>query len=69
MTASDVRAMLKRACEKAGSNRAWALARDLSPAYVGDVLNGRRDPGPAICEALGIERVVVETVTYKKARK
>jgi DNA-binding transcriptional regulator YdaS (Cro superfamily) len=40
------------------SQAAWARSHNLSPAYVSDVINGRREPGPAILEALGIERVV-----------
>jgi DNA-binding transcriptional regulator YdaS (Cro superfamily) len=36
----------------------WARKHNISPAYVNDVINGRREPGPAILEALGIERVV-----------
>lgn len=69
MTADDVRKMLKRACEKAGSNRAWAAANDVTAAYVSDVLLGRREPGPSICAALGVERVVVQTVDYKQLSK
>jgi DNA-binding transcriptional regulator YdaS (Cro superfamily) len=42
-----------------GNQAAWARDHNLSPAYVSDVINGRREPGPAILEALGIERVVV----------
>ena len=64
MTADDVRSMLKRACETAGSAAAWASDHNLSPAYVSDAINGRRDPGPSICEALGIQ---AETV-YRKAK-
>lgn len=40
------------------SQAAWAKKHGLSPAYVSDVINGRREPGKAILEALGLERVV-----------
>jgi DNA-binding transcriptional regulator YdaS (Cro superfamily) len=40
------------------SQAAWARKHGVSPAYVSDVINGRREPGPAILDALGIERVV-----------
>jgi DNA-binding transcriptional regulator YdaS (Cro superfamily) len=55
MTADDVRAMLRRACKDAGSQSAWADLHNLSAAYVSDVINGRRDPGDAICSALEIK--------------
>lgn len=35
---------------------------DIPESYLSDVLRGRRDPGPLICEAFGLERVV----TYRK---
>lgn len=44
------------------SQAAWAKKHGLSPAYVSDVINGRRDPGKAILEALGLERVVTYRV-------
>jgi hypothetical protein len=67
MTADDVRKMLSTACGKAGSLRAWAREHDLSAAYVSDVLLGNRLPGPAVCEALGVEAVKSATV-YRKTK-
>jgi hypothetical protein len=67
MTADDVRKLLKTACDKAGSLRRWAQQNDLSAAYVSDVLLGNRQPGPAVCDALGIEAVKSETA-YRKAK-
>lgn len=58
MTADDVRELLRRSCHDAGSASAWAKANGVSPAYVSDALNKQREPGPAICEALGVEREV-----------
>lgn len=58
MDIKQVRDILRRECEKAGSAKAWAQSAGLSGAYVSDVLNGRRDPAEAILSALGIERVV-----------
>lgn len=49
--------LLASACAKAGSQLAWADKHDLSPAYISDVLKGRRSPGRAIANALGLERV------------
>jgi hypothetical protein len=67
MTADDVRKLLKTACDKAGSLRAWARENHLSAAYVSDVLLGNRQPGPTICEALGIEAVKPVTA-YRKTK-
>lgn len=49
---------LERAIRKAGSAKAWATQAGVSEAYVSDVRLGRRDPGPAVLDALGLERVV-----------
>lgn len=65
MTASDVRTLLKRACAAAGTARAWAEQNKVSQAYVSDVLRGRRNPGEAICRALGL----VAEQTYRKVQK
>jgi len=37
---------------------AWAKANGVSPAYVSDVIQGRREPGEKILKALGLKRVV-----------
>ena len=66
MTADDVRQLLRKACDKAGSNRAWAQANDVSPAYVSDVLLRRREPGPAILDPLGLEAIEERRVTYRR---
>jgi hypothetical protein len=54
MTADDVRTLLRRAIEQTGTAAAWATQHDLSPAYVSDTLNRKREPGPAILRALGL---------------
>lgn len=64
----EVRQMLERAVEKAGSLRAWARNNSLSAAYVSDVILGNRKPGPSICLALGVEAVAGQT-TYRKAMR
>jgi DNA-binding transcriptional regulator YdaS (Cro superfamily) len=58
MTSLDVCARLRRACRAAGSQQAWAAANGVSPAYVCDVLNARREPGDAILRALGLRKIV-----------
>lgn len=47
-----------------GNQSAWARSRGISPAYVSDVLAGRRDPGKLILDAIGLERVV----TYRRKK-
>lgn len=58
MDAELVRSMLKARCAEAGSQKAWAKEAGVSVQYVCDVLHGRREPGDAICSALGLRRVV-----------
>jgi hypothetical protein len=62
----DVVGLLRDACEKAGSQRAWATSHGFSPAYISDVLNRRRDPSETVAIALGLVR---ETVYRKKTVK
>ena len=47
-----------------GSQLSFAEAIGVSPQYLSDVLNGRRDPGNSILEAIGVERIV----TYRFIR-
>jgi len=68
MTELEVRLMLTAAVTKAGGQRAFARKHDLTPGYVGDVINDRRKPGPLILEALGLESEGA-TTTYKRTRK
>lgn len=60
LTAEDVVVMLRAKAQP--TQLAWAKSKGLVPSYVSDVLNGRRDPSPAILDALGLERVV----TYRR---
>ena len=54
----DPVAELYAACKAAGSQKAWADTNGLSPQYVCDVLQGRREPGDSILSALGLKKVV-----------
>ncbi|ACS39424.1 hypothetical protein [Methylorubrum extorquens] len=49
---------LEDAIRHAGSARAFATAKGLSHGYVSDVRAGRREPGPAVLAALGLEKRV-----------
>lgn len=46
--------MLRDDCKAAGGQSAWADHYGVSPQYVSNVLNGRREPGLAILEALNL---------------
>ena len=65
MTRDDVIKLLDRMVDRAGSRAALAKEIDVSPAYIGDVLLGKRDPGPAILNVLGLRRHI--QITYVKA--
>jgi hypothetical protein len=58
MTKEQVVALLESECVKAGSQAAWARKYQVSPAYLSDVLAGRREPGGKLLDALGLERLV-----------
>lgn len=62
ITEERVLECLREECERLGSQKAFAELHGLSTAYINDVMRGRRDFGPAILAALGIERVV----TYRE---
>lgn len=58
MTEAEVIAELRRLIEAAGDQSTWAKQNSLSPAYVCDVLQGRRAPGRSILKAMGLKKVV-----------
>lgn len=65
MTIAEVLIRLQRSCDRLGSQRAWAAKHGVSAAYVSDVLMGRKEPGPAILEPLGL---IAETVYREVGR-
>ena len=54
----DVIKFIRDRAREVGSQKALAAKLGVSAPYLGDVLNGRKEPGPAILEPLGLERVV-----------
>lgn len=58
LTSLDVCGRLRAACRAAGGQQVWAQQNGVSPAYVSDVLNARREPGDSILTALGLRKVV-----------
>jgi hypothetical protein len=61
MNLYELRTLLRRRCDEAGSVRVWALKHGVSPVYVGHVLAGKRGPGKALLDALGLVRVISYT--------
>jgi hypothetical protein len=59
LSINDVLERLQRSCDRLDSQKAWAEKHNVSTAYVCDVLQHRRDPGPSILEALGLVAVTV----------
>ena len=58
MNHSTVLRLIKQRC-KDTTQAAVAKSLDVSPAYLSDVLAGRREPGPKLLRALGLERRTV----------
>ena len=50
-----------------GDRTAKELANDLgiTPQYLSDIYSGRREPGPALLEALGLKKEVLYTKEAK----
>jgi len=57
---SYIKTVIADRCD--GSQQRFAKENGFSPAYLSDVLTGRREPGKKILEAVGVERVTL----YKK---
>lgn len=66
LTEQEVIKRLRDAIEDAGGQREFARRVGLTPAYVNDVLHGRRALADRILAAIGVERGVVYRVTYQE---
>lgn len=64
MTEPQFLALIRRECDKAGSQSAWAAAHGITGAYLTDILRGRRAPAAKLLKAMGYERIV----SYRKVR-
>lgn len=62
MNREEVKELLRQQVDAEGSAYAWARRHGVSPAYTLDALAGRRAPGPAILQAMGVEK---EATTYR----
>jgi transcriptional regulator with XRE-family HTH domain len=58
MTKQQLLKLLWKKVDEAGSQKQLAEQFKISPAYLNDVLNERREPGKSILDALGIKKVV-----------
>jgi len=59
---------LKHQIKTKGSQKAVAEEIDISPAYLGDILKGRRDLSDNVVEKLGYERITVYAKSGDAAR-
>lgn len=59
MDIDEFRHHFAAACELAGGRSKWGKANGVTPSTVTDILSGRRDPGPAVLKALGLEKVTI----------
>ena len=66
MEAQEVLARLRKLCEEAGGQAAWAKKNGISQAHVSDILKGSKKPARKILTAMGLERA--ET-TYREIPK
>lgn len=64
MSIGQVKALLRRQCEKVGGQAQWARSNGVSAVYVSDVLAGRRGPAGKLLTALSLERVI----SYRKVK-
>lgn len=61
LTPDDVLDVLRDECAEMGTQKAWAKKNGVSPAYVNDLLQGRREISDRVAEMLGYERHVIFT--------
>lgn len=59
LTPDDVREDLRLLADSMSTHSALAVKIGISPAYLCDVLQGRREPGPAILRFLKVKKVVI----------
>ena len=68
MTEKQAMERLLIAIEAMGGQRAFANSHGLSPAYVNDVVKGRRAIAESMCKALGLVRRVTYHIEYTEDR-
>ncbi len=58
ITADNLRQILRHRCEAAGGQKTWAALHQLSPQYISDVLNARREVSTKLAAKLGYSKKV-----------
>jgi hypothetical protein len=58
LTADDVRAMLRRACDSRPSVLAWAIDHGQLPSFVSEMLSGKKPISKRVCSILGVRKVI-----------
>lgn len=61
----DVLAHLRKRCEQAGGQSAFAREHGVSRQYIWDVLAGKKPPHSKLCKVLGIEPAGMRWVKAK----
>jgi transcriptional regulator with XRE-family HTH domain len=66
MTRDELVELLHRKVQRAGTQAALAVELGVTPVYLGDVLLGKREPGPKLLNALRFRRVITYVKDDKK---
>ena len=66
---AEVRRLLERFVERAGSQRIAAQAFAVSPQYLSAVLAEQKEIGPSLLKKLGVQRTVSRTITYTAEKR
>lgn len=66
LTEQEVMERLRAAIEGAGGQRAFAEKHGLTPAYINDVVHGRRALADRILAAIGVKRTITYSVEYEE---
>lgn len=67
LTEQEVRDRLRTAINEAGGQRAFAEQHGLTPAYVNDVVHGRRALADRILAAIGVSRAVTYQIVQQES--
>lgn len=59
MDVEEVRQLVRGAVKHVGTMKALSAEWGVSVVYISDVCSGKRDPGKAILEQLGLRKVVL----------
>lgn len=68
MTKEEIIEELTKQISVAGSQKAWAQRNGFSPAFINDILQGRREFTSRLAESLGYERRIIFVLRQSKSR-